>query len=596
MYPPALVAVMPFKSGRPASDFEGEVAASEVFSHSGLNFTGARWGEAFRVGRMAIDGDPYEWGLSVLEWNPEACQLVVLDGQHRVMSLLAIQRTITNSWDQSSGSEFAPFYEDKVRTLLEAADLSTDALAGLEMPIMVTWFPGGASSVADPEENVLRAARRLFVAVNQEAKPPSSSRLILLSETELDRIFVRDVLERLRVSDNEDGLPLIAIEYDNPDVEKARPDRWTAITNLQILSNCVRRTVFGPKDLLRDVEREIPGGPLGNESDLFMRKQLRVEELYQDDPPADMGWSSIGNMRFPEDQGPLLDEFWAGWGGAIATVLGGLSPYQEHCKVLSSLQKDWMGHEATLWYQALFEGTGLYWSLKRTHEASDVEGPVEASWAQVDGPRREALEQGRAEMAPEPPDGLDYSRDVMRDTYCTHACQLGLLLTLGGIAVERDLHGVEIGTLATEVVDALNAGLAGESSDGESRRYFVCKKAPKSLNRIRSLNTGDAVRFRYFWLELLSTEEAQAALGEENASIVKAAASKARWAYHEYLKKEVRRDMESVYGRDGVASRLAELLSVALAQQSEGLAHWLGMPEDDFTDWFEREEDERAED
>lgn len=114
MFPPALVAVMPFKSGRPASSFEGQ-ESNESFQYAGMSFTGSRWGEAFRVGKMSVSGEPYEWGFSALEWNPEACQLVVLDGQHRVMSLLAIQRTITHTWDQSMGANSPPSMKGRSR-------------------------------------------------------------------------------------------------------------------------------------------------------------------------------------------------------------------------------------------------------------------------------------------------------------------------------------------------------------------------------------------------------------------------------------------------------------------------------------------------
>jgi hypothetical protein len=598
VFPPALVMALPFGGKEPAAAVDGPVDENVTFERDQIFYRGTQYGSALRTGEMLVqeDGDHYELGLGTLEWNPEACKLVVLDGQHRLMALLAIQRTIDETWNDSTGSEYAPFYVDRVNHELAARGLQPTDLDGIEMPAMICWFP----ELLAREHEAIRAARNLFVVVNREARPPSEGRTTLLSETELRHIFTREILERLRPDLEADHpLPLIAIEYDNPDREKARPDRWNAITNINLLSNIVRRCVFGPKQLLTDMTIELPGGPLGRDSSLFMRRQLDVEELYADiELSGSLEATDITNEEFPDNYQPLSDRFWSRVGQATVEVLGRLSPYAAHHSALEHLRKKWMADRNSLWYRALFEGSGLYWSMKKTDESwrrlkkrnTDLaKTEVVAAWEELDR-RRALFEAERRSRLPEiPADWALTSEYIYRNTFTTHACQLGTMLTVGAVVEDvGDRH--KASEVASQLVRAWNTGLDGASESGEPRMYFMQKGVPRALNRIGTMNTGDAVRFRYFWLELLLTDEAQAELSESVRESVLKLTLSARSSYRQYLIEGAVKALETLYGAEGIVGHLDEAKAAATNNLKAALVHWLALEEESFDSWVEDED------
>ena len=355
------------------------------------------------------------------------------------MALLAIQRTYENSWHDSTGREYAPFYVDRVQEELSRVGLEGEHLDGIEMPVMVCWFP----TLYEQDWAALTAARTVFVAVNRKAEAPTQARTTLLSDTELRHIFTREILERLRPERAADyPLPLTAIEFDNPDEDSSRPERWTAITNVGLLSHVVRRCVFGPRELLTDMSRGLPRGAMPADADLFMREQLDLEAIYAAEPPEEMEYSDISNDRFPRNVEPLVERFWQDYGRATVEILGRLQPYAAHHEVLETLRDEWMGQRGTLWYRALFEGSGLYWSIKRTFEERRRDAPeteVVAAWRELEGPRREEFTGARQAALPPIPAAWDLSVDqVYRNTYMTHACELGLMLTFASVALESN--------------------------------------------------------------------------------------------------------------------------------------------------------------
>lgn len=609
-FPPIMAVLLPFNSNSsPISSFpEKSFDKIEVDSEMGARFAEIRHGAAYRVQRLVDDhGEWHRIRLGRLDWNEELSKLVVLDGQHRAMALLAIDRTINGTWDQVGG-KYRHFYEARVRQLLKEAGKDLD-LNKIEIPVTVCWFPDLGVSGGDPH----KAARKLFVDVNKEARTPSESRLTLLSDTELQNIFTRALLNRLRQPDP--PLPIYAIEYDNPKKDAWKPAKWTVLTSLFLLKYAVQRCVFGPRELIHNLSSSLSlgGRPPRAKMDKYMREQLDISTLFTIDsiPDGDrsIARGEIGNDTVPTMQiDRLVERFMQHWGEPILTILSGLRPYASHWKALQHLRDSWIGGEAKsdLARDALFEGVGIYWTILDSYSHwlelgnnAREDGLPEPSkteivrvWEIIEGREaefvrlraREYLEKkkefGVQETERNSPE-LDRAEDMFKVTN-TNACQLGAILAFASLALHNDTSGESLSVLARQLVAGWNSALASKRTATENRLliFSTAKSIKNPINKIVKLDTPFAVHFRYFWLELLRLKSAQEHIrnivrGEILDSITK----DARAHYAEYLLQEQFRH-EKAANEDPSASDtwLREKARKRVEKDlADALEHWFEM-------------------
>lgn len=611
-FPPIMAVLLPFDSTKPTSfpekSFEGKVQDEEM---SGANFHELRYGAAYRTQQLINDdGSPHRIRLGRLDWNNEHAKLVVLDGQHRAMALLAIDRTVNGTWDQAgAGGKYRHFYDAKVRELLKEAGGEVD-LNKIEIPVTICWFPGlGAAS--DPH----KAARKLFVDVNKEARTPSESRITLLSDTELLNIFTRSLLNRLRQSESDPPLPIYAIEYDNPKKEAWKPAKWTVLTTLFLLKNAIQRCVFGPRDSIADVTASLSmvGRPPWQKMDKYMREQLAVNSLFRDTiPDGDrvIQRTDIGNEIFPAQQVDLLvDQFMKFWGDPILTILGGLRPYHAHWKALQQTRDNWLTDDAKskLARDALFEGVGLYWTLQESYnhwlslrEVSptrpDAPEPTKTEivrvWdivqdreAEFHRLRAKEYLDRKKEFAPTDTKKSSIELEKVAEVYDvanTNACQLGAILAFASLAHEAKKAGLELAPLATSLVRGWNAALLSKRTANESRLFILAsgnKTIKHPINRIAKLDTPFAVHFRYFWLELLRLRAARDLTSTQvDDTVLDSLTEKARGHYAAYLVNEQFKHERAV--NEDPKATSAKLMEKAVKRVEKELA-------DSFEHWFE---------
>ncbi|MCD9875235.1 DNA sulfur modification protein DndB [Streptomyces guryensis] len=521
-FPPIVAVLLPFRGRRPS--FFEPLGKQEVVPDDGARWQQEQAGTSFRVQRLVGDDDRlHPASVGKLWWNKTESQLVVLDGQHRAMALLAVERTRTNSWQESGGARFKSFYENQVNQALRGFD-DVD-LSRIEVPVTVCWFPEETGEEAKPHE----AARKLFVDVNKEARPPSDSRIILLSDAELSNVLTRRMLSELRNDTSDSLLPIYAVEYDNPEVNSTRPARWSVLTNIHLLKFAVDRCVFGPPKYLNNVAQKIGGRLSQTELDTFMQRQLDLTSLFPDQF-EDGGFTyqreKIGNTEFPLGRMDVIsDRFAATWGRAILTLLSRTAPYAAHAKALTQSKDDWHIDDTglTLAHDALFSGVGVFWTLRDSYEhylekkaagLKATKSDVIRAWEALKG-REDTFETYRARAY------LDSGRTAALKqskaayaVFNTHACQLGMVMTLGSLWELRKEQpgGVDINELpqfADALVGAWNAYFALEQGKAKDRRLaFNKSEVSQPLNQIANMDTPQAVYFRYFWLQVLDTPEA----------------------------------------------------------------------------------------
>ncbi|MFI9366633.1 hypothetical protein ACIG5E_37125 [Kitasatospora sp. NPDC053057] len=527
-FPPIVAVLLPFRNQRPSSF--SRLGEPTVESDDGVMWQQERASNSFKVQRL-LDGDDRLHPASVgkLWWNKIEAQLVVLDGQHRAMALLAVERTMTNSWQNSGGARFRSFYESQVKQALQEARQDAIDLSRVEVPVTVCWFPDQTGEDAKPHE----AARKLFVDVNKEARPPSKSRIILLSDAELSNVLTRRMLNELRGGADESYLPLYAVEYDNPEPNTTKPARWSVLTNIHLLKSAVDRCVFGPSKNLSDVgQRFGPGRPRQPELDSFMRdEQLGLIELFPDrfeDGGFTYHRGDIGNANFPLGQVDVIsDRFAETWGRAILTLLSKIAPYAAHAKALTQLKDAWHVDDThlTLARDALFSGVGVFWTLKASYEhylenkdrgAKATKSDVISAWEALKG-REETFENYRVQAFLD--SGRAISLKQSKAAYAvfnTHACQLGLALTLGSLwELRKRQHGgadlKDLPAFAEALATGWNAYFSQDQGKARDRKLAFIKAEgviTHPLNQIANMDTPQAVYFRYFWMQALSTPAA----------------------------------------------------------------------------------------
>jgi hypothetical protein len=604
-FPPILAVLLPFEGNVAVDSFPDSKSQSgqKLPEYGDSLFDELRFGGSFRVNRMTLEsGNYHPVRLGRISWNPETAKLVVIDGQHRAMALLAIQRTLTDSWKGSSGEKYRYFYEGEVKRLLkESGGTKASNFAGFDFPVTICWFPDMGGPSARPHV----AARKLFVDVNQNARQPSQSRLVLLSDTELVNVFARTLLNRLREEDP--PLPLFAVEYDNPDSRSYRPVRWSVVTNLLILRDIVERVVFGPRKYITKVDITVKGQPGVAEMDVYFREQFELAEFL----PAeiDEGASSpnlpraaIGNECFPQYNKEMADKlkvrFMDLWGKAILEVLGRFHPWQCHIEALNELAAGWMAGDAavsSLAKDALFEGVGMYWTLRdadvhwKEQVSSNTTIPeIVQAWRLIDrgqaGGKAQEFFSARAKKYLGHNDSSSVAvADEVYGVLNTYACQLGALLTVASV---RNVHqNLTPYSVASTLVDAWNSAIKNGHVDGRRRRYF-CRSEQNSINQLAKMDSPDAVYFRYFFLELLCSEEAQKLWdGKLETAKLEKLCSAARVLYRERLISDIAKSLKKTKPGIKDSEREKEARFLADGRLRDALKYFFKWKLSDYDEW-----------
>jgi hypothetical protein len=603
-FPPIIAVLLPFDVDQPAN-FEAE-GESSLVNWLGNHAQERVSGDAYRsLKHCDPSGKLYETQLGSLEWNDERGKLVVLDGQHRAMALLAIYRTISKTWKTSGAERYSHFYESGVEALLTGKPISLDRI---EVPVTVCWFPDLAGRDMEPH----KAARKLFVDLNREARAPSEARLTLLSDSELVSIFARSLLNKFRTDQN---LSLYSIDYDNPEPDSGKVSRWSALTNLECLKTASRHLVFGPSKILDDVTYRIPSGKLPQKTmDEFMRTQLCVDDYFKEsilDGDRTIARSELGNTNFPKSLIPndLEDAFAKTWGAAIAKLLGALVPFKAHNEAIVELYAGWVAPDgaSSLAKEALFDGVGMYWTLRssaefysqREAEAKAAKAPVPPkgdvvkAWSIVKpgGDTHKDFRQRRAKkfLGSSNTVNLEES-DQAFSVFCTSACQIGMFLAFGTLVRKCKVPAADVLQFSEVLANAWNAAM-NSNAGSRSRKLIFSKEVKNPINTLGKIDSTSAVFFRYMWLELLSVEQAVSILDAHPATYSLAAqaghqAGLARRFYMDHLTSEQGKSLKQLNPALSIQQATEQAQPEVTKALRKSLTSWFGKSAADFDSWF----------
>lgn len=546
-FPPILAIILPFDEKQcPIDNFPASKTETIEDPEYGLSFSCENHESFFRA-QYAINAEtaePLPIPLGVLRWNSSNTKLVVMDGQHRAMSLLAIERTLTNSWKEAGkGARYQPFYEEHIKKCLSASNRAPKDFncGNIELPVTLCWFENKEDAKVTIKPHL--AARKLFVDVNNNAKPPSESRLVLLSDTQLDNILARELLNRLRKEAKwRDSFPLYAVEYDNPEKNATSPKRWSVVTSLEILKDAVIRTVFGPPKIISDLNASLQGRAPQSKMDARLRKQLKISNLFPEEFHDDdkiIQRDSIGNFEFPindsDKHKQILDSFYENWGEGILHLISTVEPYKAHINAIQDRHKSWIAgdNKSTLAKDAVFEGVGMLWTIedgynlwedqKAEAKQKKLDAPDESdiskAWHIIERDQKPAFTKRRCELYLKTTKLDDISdSEGMFNSLITYAAQVGLMLawaTLHELCAKEDTTPTKI---ALALSNAINANLTTGPNATRTRRKILMKKSKeagfKPLNMLPRLQPIFAAHYRYLWLEIALHDKGKSKLDE----------------------------------------------------------------------------------
>jgi hypothetical protein len=180
------------KKSNPKDDWESEDREPMTAGWSKFTTYGGENAFCFGTKEISLGGSDKFLNCPVeLLLSTEKCRLVILDGQHRAMALLALARNGAGEdtgWPTTATS-FEHFYAGL--KLEEDEDISD-----VQIPLTIAWFPDlhdSSDLVTEHSGSIKNACRALFTDINNNAMPMDETSKILLSDSKIADSIARNM-------------------------------------------------------------------------------------------------------------------------------------------------------------------------------------------------------------------------------------------------------------------------------------------------------------------------------------------------------------------------------------------------------------------
>lgn len=229
LFPPIVVVVMPTRENRnqPANKYP-TVSTSTLPPEAGrehsllITRSGSVGEEVFEFEQPIAEGKAVISDLVRLKINTQKTRLVIVDGQHRAMALLAIYRNLKDQWSDERRAPHKEYYAAWTKQYIEQFKLDE-----INLPVMLCTVPELDDHYSG-DFDMKKAARSIFLILNKTARQVSDSRNKLLDDNDLISFLMRRTLSHIKEKDarSEFGLRITNVELDQ---EGSRQKIQTAI-------------------------------------------------------------------------------------------------------------------------------------------------------------------------------------------------------------------------------------------------------------------------------------------------------------------------------------------------------------------------------
>lgn len=361
IFPPIIVVVLPTHSteNKPASLYPTVDTFEAAFpgdKHQTLvTRAGAVGNEVFQFEQpVDIDGFPSKHDFVRFKLNTYKTKLVIVDGQHRAMALLALYRNLKgeSEWSDKKREPFRDYYEEWTSDYIQQFQLKE-----INMPIMFCTFPGLCEGKYEGSYDLTKAARSIFLTLNKTARKVSDTRNKLLDDNDLIALFMRRCLSHIKDKNVRaaSSLRITNVELDQFD-DKQKIQSPIAITGVNHVYYIIEHLLFNK---VEDVNGAKPrGGVFKKRKDLnlfgFMDR-LNGRNALGPDAADSMSRESF-TLTHAEHLADKFDDY---YGKYIISVFEKFLPFDLHDNAVLELQQDLESFQDRKLYPILFEGQGI---------------------------------------------------------------------------------------------------------------------------------------------------------------------------------------------------------------------------------------------
>lgn len=360
LFPPIVVIVLPREPGtnRPAHAYP-PVTYETVTSASGeheerITRAGSVGEEVFEFTQPVVNGKLVTHDFNRLKINTGRTKLVIVDGQHRAMALLAIHRNLaggSGGWSDERRSPYADFYQEWTPSYIRRFQL-----ADISLPVMFCTIPElNTEYVGDYD--LRKAARAIFLTLNKNAKKVSESRNRLLDDNDLVALMLRDTLSRIKDRDaaSPNSLRIHNVELDQSH-DRLKLESPIAITGVNHIYYIVEHALLSEE---RDVNGARP-----REGKFWKRKDLNTFGAYARLDGIDILGREAADASnrefFSREVGEKLSaQFSSRYGKYIVEFFISFAPSEAHCKAGLALEQHIRLLDNRKLRPILFEGQGM---------------------------------------------------------------------------------------------------------------------------------------------------------------------------------------------------------------------------------------------
>ena len=353
-FPPIVIVVVPVQdvTNEPAERFPAVTQAPEHRPQQGYTFqvirSGATGQEAFQFEYPIVDGQPRVHDLARLKLSTQRTRLVIIDGQHRAMALIALHRNLKDDWSDAKRRPFQDYYSEWTKSRIQAFDLKE-----LQLPIVVCTFPELDTGSAG-DFNVIKAARQMFLTLNKTARKVTESRNILLNDRDIVSYFLRDTLGNVKARDlNSPAFRIWNIELDQY-FDRTRIDSPMACTGVSHIYYMLEHMMLADGDVT---------GARARAGKFWRRSDLQPTLIRRLDGENVLGAEVAASVRRADYSEPvardLAVKFQEKYGHFVVDAFTQFRPFDFHARAALD-RKVALGSHANLQVPAiLFEGQNI---------------------------------------------------------------------------------------------------------------------------------------------------------------------------------------------------------------------------------------------
>lgn len=362
LYPPIVAVVLPLEplSSKPAKMYPASSRTSDstnlpIGCERTLLTCGPVGQEVFQFEQVQSGQKLFKADGAKLRISTQNTALAIVDGQHRAMALLALYRNLKGGWNEAQRQAYKHYYEVWPESLIRKFDTK-----GIQLPVMLCTFPDLDISYQG-DFDVIRAARRIFLTLNKNARKVSDSRNKLLDDQDMASECLRETLALIKDANTRSQTPLriFNVELDQEGDRQAVFNPF-AITGVSHLYYICERILFMSDRVSGLTPKAIRMGARRHPSTVFHR--LRLNDILSQDER-----DSTRRDNYTDKVARAVGEGWRKiFGPLIVKLLGEVHPLKVHenASLLKNVELEQAVSEGAL-RAILFDGQGTARVLER---------------------------------------------------------------------------------------------------------------------------------------------------------------------------------------------------------------------------------------